>query len=147
MYRYSNGKLYEINHRQASYAEFYEFKNDVDLKRLAQLDEYAQKDIQDCLDIIEAVKEYRQDLAAYVQNLLQIQPTLELRLIREAHWQGKKFYNVGIYEIYPNGEKQTIFQRFKGTERKQAFELFEQLQKQYPGIKTVKDIDKRSWER
>ena len=45
------------------------------------------------------------------------------------------------------GEKQTIFQRFKGTERKQAFELFEQLQKQYPGIKTVKDIDKRSWER
>ncbi len=147
MYRYSNGKLYEINHRQASYAEFYEFKNDVDLKRLAQLDEYAQKDIQDCLDIIEAVKEYRQDLAAYVQNLLQIQPTLELRLVREAHWQGKKFYNVGVYEIYPQGEKQVIFHRFKGTERKQAFELFEQLQKQYPGIITVKDIEKRSWER
>lgn len=147
MYRYDDGKLYRYNNTQSVNAYFYKYDHEVRIKELERYDDYAKREIDRCLELIESIKEYRQDLAAYVQNLFTIQPTLELRLIREVHYKGNKYYNVGVFEVYPQGEKAVISERFKGTERKKAFDLFEQLKKQYPGIKTIKDTEKRSWEK
>lgn len=46
-------------------------------------------------------------------------------------------------------EQETAEQReqFPGQERAKAFARFAALQKQYPGIASVKDVARRSWER
>lgn len=38
-------------------------------------------------------------------------------------------------------------EQFHGQDRAKAFSRFSDLQKQYPGIASVKDVARRSWER
>ena len=38
-------------------------------------------------------------------------------------------------------------EKYFGTERRKAFARFAELKKQRPGIETMQDTDKRSWER
>ena len=140
--------MYRLGSRQTIYAEFYTYSSEVGIDRLSKLDSYAARDIEDCLKMIEDCKEYRKGLQEHVNNILAERPIKELRLVRSTNYgNNKKYYRISIHEIYKNGEYKTLDESFSGTDRHKAFKRFEELKKQHPGIKTIKNIEKGRWEK
>lgn len=117
--------------------------------RIPWNDESAARIISQCESTIAALKEYRQALAERYAALQTAAYKLRLELKREAGWRGKGVdYYVTIYKTYEDGtEVMELNEHYKGAERRQALARFEELKKQRPGIETVKDIERRSWER
>lgn len=93
------------------------------------------------------LREYRQTLAARYAELETMSYKRILSLIREPRDSGIKYY-VSIEKVFSDGTKNTeLRDTFPGKERAAAFKRFADLGKMYPGIETVKDIERRSWER
>lgn len=71
---------------------------------------------------------------------------LELRRVPPI--SGKIRYEVRLVREYEDGTKvKELEEVFQGKERAKALERFSALQKERPGIETVKDIGRRPWER
>ena len=72
-----------------------------------------------------------------------------LELIRERHWRDSPvLYHVQIIRTYEDGTAETVLhEAYHGQERRKAFARFAELKHQRPGIETMQDTEKRSWER
>lgn len=117
--------------------------------RIPYNDETAARVIAECESLIRSMQEYRQALAARFAQLSTASYKLRLELKREAGWTGRGVtYFVTIYKTFDDGtEVMELNERYPGKERHKAQARFEELKKQRPGIETVKDIERKSWER
>ena len=118
-------------------------------ERIRWNDESAARLIERCEEVIEALKEYRQALAERYAELESAPYALRLELERKPSYNGSGvLYYVRIIREYQDGtEVQELAETYQGKQRREALARFEELKKQRPGIETVKDIEKRSWER
>lgn len=117
-------------------------------KDIAWRDKYIAEDITRLESVLEALRDYRKDLAKRYGELETMPYTRLLKLERHPHWKGHIEYIVTITRTYPD---KTVIDElrevFPGKERKKAFDRTAELLKQYPGIPYEKDIERRSWER
>jgi len=143
--------LYTINREQRFSSYFYRFDDSADLDNLKRYDQYAANDIARAEEIIAAIKQYRLDLFAHTRALQSIGSRQELRLTRQKSWSDKKVtYYVSIHTIYDDPKIKTALsfnKPFPGTQRREAFALFEQMKRERPGVACVVDIDKKAWEK
>lgn len=118
-------------------------------ERIRGNDESAARLIDRCEEVIAALKEYRQALAARYAELDAAPYSLRLELERKPSYNGSGvLYYVRIVRWYQDGtEVQELAETYQGKQRREALARFEALKKQRPGIEIMKDIEKRSWER
>ena len=114
--------------------------------------EWRDKDTADnirCLEsIVEALKDYRKDLAARYGELETMPYKRVLMLDRVPHWKGHIEYVVSITRICEDKTRiQELREVFLGKERHKAVSRYHELLKQYPGIESEMDIAKQKWER
>lgn len=117
------------------------------LDRIPHEDQDAARIIAQCESTIKAMQEYRQALAARYAELDASPYTLRLELERYPYSSGIVYY-VRLIRAYPDGtEVKEIDEHYQGKQRRQALARYEELKKQRPGIETVLDIERRTWER
>ena len=117
-------------------------------KDIAWRDKHIAEDITRLESVLEALRDYRKDLAARYGELETMPYTRVLKLERHPHWKGNIEYIVTITRQY--SDKTGVLElreSFPGKERKKAFDRYNALLKQYPGIRNEMDIEKRSWEK
>lgn len=117
--------------------------------RIQHQDESAARMIAQCQVLIDQLTEYRAALAERYATLATAAYRERLELIRERHWRDSPvLYHVQIIRTYEDGTAETVLhETYHGQERRKAFARFAELKKQRPGIETMQDTDKRSWER
>ena len=117
-------------------------------KDIVWRDKHIAEDITRLESVLEALRDYRKDLAARYGELETMPYTRLLKLERHPHWKGHIEYIITITRTYPDKtEVHELREVYPGKERKKAFERTAELLKQYPGIPYEKDIEKQSWER
>lgn len=98
--------------------------------------------------MIDDLRDYRVALARRYAELETMPYTRVLTLKRDPSYKGRITYWVTITRELADGtETDELREQYAGKDRAQAFARFSALQKQYPGIASVKDIARRSWER
>lgn len=98
--------------------------------------------------MIDNLRDYRVALAQRYSELETMPYTRVLTLKRDPSYKGRITYWVTITRELADGTKiDELREQFPGQDRAKAFARFAALQKQYPGIASVKDIARRSWER
>lgn len=98
--------------------------------------------------MIDDLRDYRVALAQRYAELETMPYTRVLTLKRDPSYKGRITYWVTITRRMSDGtETDELREQFPGQDRAKAFARFAALQKQYPGIASVKDIARRSWER
>ena len=122
------------------------------LSHVQSEDKKAVNTINDLLEFVELLKEYRKTLYDRAQEFLTAGCTMQLKITRNIDcWNGnKKFYVIEVLKILDlkNAEPVTVLQEnYDGKERHTALKRFEQLKKLYPNIETIKNIEKRKWEK
>ena len=112
-------------------------------------DESAARTIAQCQALISQLTEYRQALAERYAALMTSAYRDRLELTRDPGYRGKPvIYFVRIVRTYEDGTAETVLhETYHGQERRKAFARFEELKHQRPGIETMQDTEKRSWER
>lgn len=122
------------------------------LEDVKHADEKAQRDIAELSEMTELLKEYRQTLYNRAQEFLTAGYTMQLKITRnvDCYRNNKKSYTIEIAKVLdvPNSAPICILREvYEGKERHTALKRFNDLQKLYPNIKTVKEIDKGRWEK
>lgn len=122
------------------------------LNHVKSEDSKAENTINDLLEFVELLKEYRKTLYDRAQEFLTAGYTMQLKITRNIDcWNGnRKFYVIEVLKIIDlkNADPVRVLQEtYEGKERHTALKRFEQLKKLYPNIETIKDIDKRKWEK
>ena len=98
--------------------------------------------------LIDDLRDYRVALAQRYAELETMPYTRVLTLKRDPSYKGRITYWVTITLELTDGTKiDELREQFPGQDRAKAFARFAALQKQYPGIASVKDVSRRSWER
>lgn len=98
--------------------------------------------------IIEDLKDYRKALTERYNQLETMPYSRFLKLERHPHWKGHIEYIITITRTYQDKtETGELREVFPGKERKKALARYQDLLKQYPGIKSEMDTEKRSWEK
>lgn len=98
--------------------------------------------------VLEALRDYRKDLAARYGALETMAYTRVLKLERHPHWKGNIEYIVTITRQYSDKtDVRELQEVYPGKERKKAFDRYNALLKQYPGIHNEMDTEKRNWEK
>ena len=117
--------------------------------RIAYYDRSAAGTIQRMEEYIEALRGYRQALAARYAALASMPYGYRLDLIRRRGWYDKRVtYAVSLVREYQDGhEEAEESTTYSGAQRREAFKAFEALKQSRPGIACNVDIEKRSWER
>ena len=111
-------------------------------------DKITAEDITRLENILEALKDYRKDLAKRYGELETMPYKRLLMLDRCVHWKGHKEYIVTITRICEDKTRiQELREVYPGKERHKAIARYHELQKQYPGIESEMDIAKQKWER
>ena len=96
------------------------------------------------------MKEHRKALYEHTQQLQELDNHLQLKLKRERRYDNKVHYYVTVKRIYPANERMyndIINEHYDGSDRSKAIKRYEQLKKEYPGIESIKDIEKGRWEK
>ena len=115
-------------------------------KDIVWRDKHISEDITRLETVMEALRDYRKDLAARYGELETMPYTRLLKLERHPHWKGNIEYIVTITRQYSDKtDVQELREVYPGKERKKAFDRYNALLKQYPGIHNEMDIEKRSW--
>lgn len=97
--------------------------------------------------LIDDLRDYRVALAQRYAELETMPYTRVLTLKRDPSYKGRITYWVTITRRMSDGtETNELCEQFHGQDRAKAFARFAALQKQYPGIASVKDVARRSWE-
>lgn len=97
--------------------------------------------------LIYDLRDYRVALAQRYAELETMPYTRVLTLKRDPSYKGRITYWVTITRRMSDGtETDELCEQFHGQDRAKAFARFAALQKQYPGIASVKDVARRSWE-
>ena len=116
--------------------------------KIKKYDREAAHIVAQCTKLIEDMSEYRQDLAARYNQLATMPSSRRLRIERYVNYDNKKFYYIRHFTDYDDGTSvETETETFPGKERRAALARFAELKKQYPGIVTEMDIEKKSWEK
>lgn len=116
--------------------------------KIKNYDGEAAQIVAQCTKLIEDMSEYRQDLAARYNQLATMPSRCRLRLERYVNFNNKKFYYIRHFTDYDDGTVvETETETFPGKERRAALARFAELKKQYPGIVSEMDIEKKSWEK
>lgn len=98
--------------------------------------------------LIDDLRDYRAALAQRYAELETLPYTRVLTLKRDPSYKGRIIYWVTITRELADGTKiDELCEQFPGQDRAKAFARFAALQKQYPGITSVQDTARRSWER
>ena len=98
--------------------------------------------------MIDDLRDYRVALAQRYAELETMPYTRVLTIKRDPSYKGRITYWVTITRELTDGTKiDELREQYAGQERAKAFARFAALQKQYPGITSVKDVARRSWER
>lgn len=98
--------------------------------------------------LIDDLRDYRVALAQRYADLETMPYARVLTLKRDPSYKGRITYWVTITRELADGTKiDELREQFPGKDRSKAFARFAALQKQYPGIASVKDVARRSWER
>ena len=98
--------------------------------------------------MIDDLRDYRVALAQRYAELETMPYTRVLTLKRDPSYKGRITYWVTITRRMSDGtETDELREKYAGQDRAKAFARFSALQKQYPGIASVKDVARRSWER
>ena len=98
--------------------------------------------------LIDDLRDYRVALAQRYAELETMPYTRVLTLKRDPSYKGRITYWVTITRELADGTKiDELCEQYAGNDRAKAFARFAALQKQYPGISSVKDVARRSWER
>lgn len=98
--------------------------------------------------LIDDLRDYRVALAQRYAELETMPYTRVLTLKRDPSYKGRITYWVTITRRMSDGtETDELREKYAGQERAKAFARFAALQKHYPGIASVKDVARRSWER
>lgn len=117
-------------------------------KDIAWSDKHIAEDISRLESVLEALRDYRKDLAARYGELETMPYTRVLKLERHPHWKGNIEYIVTITRQYSDKtDVKELREVYPCKERKKAFDRYNTLLKQYPGIHNEMDIEKRSWEK
>lgn len=122
------------------------------LEQVKYYDKKAAEDIQGLLNFVECLKEYRKTLYNRAHEFLTAGYAMQLKITRNIDcWNGnKKFYVIEVLKILDlkNAEPvEVLKETYEGKERHTALKRFEQLKKLYPNIETIKNIEKRSYEK
>lgn len=117
--------------------------------RVAYYDRSAAGTIQRMEEYIEALRGYRQALAARYAALASMPYGYRLDLIRRRGWSDKRVtYTVALVREYQDGhEEAEESATYSGAQRREAFKAFEALKQSRPGIACNVDIEKRPWEK
>ena len=117
--------------------------------RIQHQDESAARMIAQCQVLIDQLTEYRAALAERYATLATSAYRDRLELTRDPGYRGKPvLYFVRIVRTYEDGTTERVLdEKYFGMERRKAFARFSELKKQRPGIETMQDTEKRSWER
>ena len=118
-------------------------------EKIACYDQSAASLIAEAQTLIDQLTEYRAALAERYAALATAAYRDRLELIRERHWRDSPvLYHVQIIRTYEDGTAETVLhETYHGQERRKAFARFAELMHQRPGIETMQDTEKRSWER
>lgn len=116
--------------------------------RIPYNDGSAAQVIAQCQSMIETMTAYRQALAERYATLATAAYKDRLEIERQPTCYNGIRYYVRILRTYEDGTTETLLsETYPGKERHTALARFSELQKQRPGIDTVKDIARHSWER
>lgn len=117
--------------------------------RIQAHDDSAARMIARCQALIDQLTEYRAALAERYAALATAAYRERLELTRDPGYRGKPvIYFVRIVRTYEDGTtEKPLEETYTGKERRAAFARFAELKKQRPGIETLQDTEKRSWER
>ena len=120
-----------------------------DLDGVTLYDRSAADSIRRMEEYIEALRGYRQALAARYAALASMPYDYRLDLIRRRGWYDKRVtYTVALVREYQDGhEEAEESTTYPGTQRREAIKAFEALKKSRPGIACNVDIEKRPWEK
>ena len=119
-----------------------------DAESIKLYDQSAAEAIEEARRMIEDLTEYRQALAARYAALEVMPYKRILRIERENYSYTGIKYRVTIAKRREDGtEVKELEEVYPGKERHIALRRFTELQKQYPGIESVKHIEKSKWER
>lgn len=117
-------------------------------ENIPMYDGVAAQRIADAQKLIADLTEYRQALAARYAALEVMPYKRILRIERENYSYTGIKYRVTIAKCCEDGtEVKELEEVYPGKERHIALRRFTELQKQYPGIESVKHIEKSKWER
>ena len=118
-------------------------------ERVAYYDRSAAGTIQRMEEYIEALRGYRQALAARYAALASMPYGYRLDLIRRRGWHDKRVtYTVALVREYQDGhEEAEESTTYPGAQRREAIKAFEELKKSRPGIACNVDMEKRPWEK
>ena len=117
-------------------------------KDIVWRDKHISEDIARLETVMEALRDYRKDLAARYGELETMPYTRALKLERHPHWRGNIEYIITITRQYSDKtDVQELREVYPGKERKKAFDRYNALLKKYPGIHNEMDTEKRSWEK
>lgn len=122
------------------------------LEHVQKADKEAEQKIAELLEYAELLKEYRKTLFDRAQEICAASYRLRLKIQRTLNnWRnGKKFYTITLARVYEADgirDINLIEETYEGKERAKALKRFEELRKTYPNVETIKDIDKKQWER
>lgn len=117
-------------------------------EKIACYDQSAARLIAEAQALIDQLTEYRAALAERYAALATAAYRDRLELIRERRWRDSPvLYHVQIIRTYEDGTAETVLhETYHGQERRKAFARFAELKHQRPGIETMQDTEKRSWE-
>lgn len=117
-------------------------------QRIADTDKSACRYIEELKETISELEEYRKDLAERYAALEVMPYRRVLSIIRKRAYKGNVTFTVKIKKIYSDcTQLDELSETFTGKEKKAALARFEELAKAYPGIETVKDLEKKNWEK
>ena len=118
-------------------------------EKIAGYDQSAARLITEAQTLIDQLTEYRAALAERYAALATAAYRDRLELTRDPGYRGKQvIYFVRIVRTYEDGTTERVLdEKYFGTERRKAFARFAELKHQRPGIETMQDTEKRSWER
>lgn len=98
--------------------------------------------------IIDDLRDYRVALTQRYAELETMPYTRVLTIKRDPSYKGRITYLVTITRRMSDGtETDELREQYAGQDRAKAFARFAALKKQYPGIASVQDTARRSWER
>lgn len=117
-------------------------------EKIARKDADIARQIERMERLIDDLRDYRVALAQRYAELETMPYARVLTLKRDPSYKGRITYWVTITRRMSDGtETDELREQFPGQDRAKAFDRFAALQKQYPGIASVKDVARRSWER
>lgn len=143
---YGDGERLEAEHREFIYVQQpRRYKTPEDI---ARKDADIARQIARMERLIDDLRDYRVALAQRYAELETMPYTRVLTLKRDPSYKGRITYLVTITRRMSDGtETDELREQYAGQERAKAFASFAALKKQHPGIMSVQDTARRSWER